>query len=144
MSEAGGEWTLRRFHLCLFSHWTEELNWSNIAVQKVMLMHIMTWLIHRWNHLNMQHLPGFRSWLICPYYYTTIPCTYPHTLAGWWRFPLSEWESRLLRCSLHFLCEDLCFSWCTWFTQQQKTRTVQNLFMPGILIYILWKHFRGP
>ncbi len=35
---------------------------------------------------------------------------------GWlmeipWCVALSRWEGRLLRCSLHFLCEDLCFSW---------------------------------
>ncbi len=27
-----------------------------------------------------------------------------------WCVALSGWEGRLLRCSLHFLCEDLCFS----------------------------------
>ncbi len=28
----------------------------------------------------------------------------------WW-VALSRWEGKLLRCSLHFLCEDLSFSW---------------------------------
>ncbi len=28
-----------------------------------------------------------------------------------WCVTLSWWEGRLLRCSLHFLCEDLCFTW---------------------------------
>ena len=47
-----------------------------------------------------------------------------------WCVSLSRWEGRLLRCSLHFLCEDLCFSWsmvhnvalCYWNGAQHRSR----------------------
>ncbi len=43
---------------------------------------------------HSMHLSSYTGWLM------KIP----------WCVALSRWEARLLRCSLHFLCEDLCFS----------------------------------
>ena len=80
---------------------------------------------------------------------SSIPCTFPHSMAGWWRIPdvmhchdgkadcdicqellwgnsqdihdfllNNPWHRcRLLRYSLHFLCEDLYFSCNSLFSE---------------------------
>ncbi len=53
-------------------------------------------MIVKWNLVSPFHALFLIAWLAMA---MEIP----------WCVSLSRWEGRLLRCSLHFLCEDLCF-----------------------------------
>ncbi len=57
-----------------------------------------------WGHVHTKHISTWHGWLM------KIP----------WYFSYSRWEGRMLRCSLHFLCEDLCFSWSWWYIYSEK------------------------
>ncbi len=66
-----------------------------------------------------------------------------------WCVALSRWEGWLLRCSLHFLCEDPCFSWalihmgdrsimcCSVCCLLGDIRFFCELFVLGCVLYTL-------
>ncbi len=59
-----------------------------------------------------QNLVNMANIWLGTFYVTFHHCISQNMLNGKsWCVALSRWEGRLLRCSLHFFCEDLCFSW---------------------------------
>ena len=97
-----------------FLHWFKNEHFLKVAN----ISRIFMWLIVSFV-ASIRYLYKSCHYLV----YTTAKWLQAGAYHGWlmeipWCVSLSWWQGRLLRCSLHFLCEELCFS-CAWNSSMQ-------------------------